>query len=311
VDNFLEHGDSYKLDEVEADLKKIYQNFTRFKENNSALIEDRNGALEERFVVQVAINTMDRVSRSSDRNNADQFEFQASRSLLDDEEGFQRRTMETMFSNIAGVLPQAEQDRFARALFRATRGNTFTHFQQIFEPMQDPKTLKPVHKSVFVVYYQDQRIGMSTSAMADKIKKICNSFGVNIYSWPASKEEALETHKQLQARVDDQDKLLRGQENYMRAETQDLVEVKRRGGNSKVAEWEYFCCKEKSIYATLNLFEGNMNLRADCWYPAADEDHIRAMLIRQSSDPGTNSTAMLVSDRHMTKKKSTNVYPYE
>jgi len=300
LDNFLEHADGYKLDDVETELKTIYRNFTRFKENNSTLVEDRNGALEERFVVQIAIDFMDRVSRSSERNTGEQFEFQASRSLLDDEEGMQRRTMETMFSNIAGVIPQAEQDRFARALFRATRGNTFTHFQQIFEPMQDPKTLKPVHKSVFVVYYQDQRIGMSNSAMAEKIRKICNSFGVNIYSWPASKEEAQETHRQLQAKVDDQEKLLRGHENYMRSETQAMVAVPRRGGNSLIAEWEYFCCKEKSIYATLNMFEGNMNLRADCWYPAADEDQIRALLIRQSS--GTSSTAMLVSDRQMTKK---------
>lgn len=28
-------------------------------------------------------------------------------------------------------------------------GNTFTHFQQIFEPMRDPKTGREVHKSVF------------------------------------------------------------------------------------------------------------------------------------------------------------------
>ena len=31
-----------------------------------------------------------------------------------------------------------------------------------------------------------------------------------------------------------------------------------------------FCIKEKAIYATLNLFEGNMNLRANCWYPQED-----------------------------------------
>ena len=36
-----------------------------------------------------------------------------------------------MFSSIAGVIHQEEQDRFARMLFRATRGNTFTHFQPL------------------------------------------------------------------------------------------------------------------------------------------------------------------------------------
>ena len=43
----------------------------------------------------------------------------------------------TVFSTVAGVLPQAEQDRFARALFRATRGNTYTHFEEIRDPMQE------------------------------------------------------------------------------------------------------------------------------------------------------------------------------
>ena len=49
------------------------------------------------------------------------FEFEASRALLDEESG-SRRGLETMFSNIAGVIQQEEQDRFARMLFRATRG---------------------------------------------------------------------------------------------------------------------------------------------------------------------------------------------
>ena len=58
-------------------------------------------------------------------------DFPFQRSLLDEERGVSsRRTLETMFSSIAGVIHQEEQDRFARMLFRATRGNTFTHFQQ-------------------------------------------------------------------------------------------------------------------------------------------------------------------------------------
>merc|ERR1719473_2717 len=100
---------------------------------------------------------MDRVSRPSGRGSGEQFEFQASQRLLDDEEGNRQRGMDTMFSNIAGVIEQAEQDRFARALFRATRGNTFTHFQPIYEPMKDPKSGKSVIKSVFVIYFQESR----------------------------------------------------------------------------------------------------------------------------------------------------------
>mmetsp|Transcript_96759 Transcript_96759/g.282892 ORF Transcript_96759/g.282892 Transcript_96759/m.282892 type:complete len:850 (+) Transcript_96759:78-2627(+) len=309
TDSFLENAESYKLDEVEARLKQIHQDFIQFKENNVKLTSKRNAALEERYVVQTAIASMAQMSSqhshrpSRNLQDGDQFEFAASRSLLGDEEGgANRRTLETMFSNIAGVIPQAEQDRFARTLWRATRGNTFTHFQQIFEPMQDPKTGREVHKSVFVIYFQDSRPGLSSiSAMSEKITKICSSYGVNTYRWPASRENAEEMRLSLQVQVEDQERLLKAHENFVRSEAACLLEPARRQSNSLIEEWRMFCVKEKAIYATLNLFEGHMNLRANCWYPAAEEDEIRRMLIQRSTGHG-NSSAMLVSDRTLPRK---------
>jgi len=310
VDSFLAKADEYKLDDVEARLKQIYQDFIQFKENNVKLTGKKNAALEERYVVQTAIASMAQMSQTQRasplREDGDQFEFAASRSLLHDEEGGARRTLETMFSNIAGVIPQAEQDRFARTLWRATRGNTFTHFQQIFEPMQDPKTGREVHKSVFVIYFQDTS-GSSASAMSEKITKICSSFGVNTYRWPTSRQAAEEMLLNLQVQVEDQERLLKAHENFVRSEAATLLEPARPGGDSLVEEWRMFCVKEKSIYATLNLFEGHMNLRANCWYPEAEEDEIRRMLIHQSTGHG-NSSAMLVSDRADAPRKSPPTY---
>jgi len=311
MDSFLDNSDEYKLDELEARLKQIHQDFIQFKENNAKLTGRRNAALEERYVVQTAIASMAQLSASSRasggqrvscREESDQFEFAASRSLLDDEEGGGRRTLETMFSNIAGVIPQADQDRFARTLFRATRGNTFTHFQQIFEPMQDPKTGREVHKSVFVIYFQDTRLGSSmSSAMSEKISKICSSYGVNTYRWPTSRAGAEEMRLSLQVQVEDQERLLKAHESFVRSEAASLLEAARQGGNSLVEEWRLFCKKEKAIYATLNLFEGQMNLRADCWFPASEEDEIRRMLIQRSAGQG-HSSAMLVVDRSLPRK---------
>eukprot|EP00438_Fugacium_kawagutii_P003611 Skav221988 [mRNA] locus=scaffold4787:24791:34067:- [translate_table: standard] len=189
--------------------------------------------------------------------------------------------LETMFSNIAGVIHQEEQDRFARMLFRATRGNTFTHFQQIFEPMRDPKTGREVHKSVFVIYFQDHRIGASVSAMSEKInKRICNSFGVNTYRWPSSRVAAQEMNDHLKVQVEDQERLLRAHENFVKLEAASLLEPVARNRDSLIEEWRrLFCIKEKSIYATLNLFEGNMNLRASCWYPEEDSDGFPFVLV--------------------------------
>jgi len=207
------------------------------------------------------------------------------------------RRLDTMFSNIAGVIPQDEQDRFARALFRATRGNTFTHFQQIFEPMRDPKSGKSVIKSVFVIYFQESRGAASVSAMGERVRKICASFGVNTYRWPSSTEAAEERKVTLNAQVAEEERTLHAHEGFLLESAQHLIESARPGSSSTIEEWRLFCLKEKAIYCSLNMFEGHMNLRANCWYPAAEEDEIRALLIQHSSRQQGTSSAMLVSDR--------------
>lgn len=302
VEEFLTHAEDYKLDEVEAMLKQTHQDFMQFKENNVKLLEKRNAALENRYVVQTAIASMAHVNTPSKNavRREDPFDYDVTRSLLENE-ARGGRNVEAMFNNIAGVIPQDEQDRFSRALFRATRGNTFTHFQQIFEPMQDPKSGKPVIKSVFVIYFQDHARS-ATSAMNEKIQKICSMFGVNTYRWPTTGESATELLQVLKAQVEDQERLLRAHENFVRLEAATLLEPPRRGANSLIEDWYLFCMKEKSIYATLNLFEGHMNLRANCWYPASEEDQIRAKLIQHSSRQQGSSSAMLVSDRISPRK---------
>merc|ERR1719454_1965624 len=45
-----------------------------------------------------------------------------------------------------------------------------------------------------------------------------------------------------------------------------------------------------------------MNLRANCWYPASEEDLIRNELIRLSHVQQGTSSAMLVSDRAISLK---------
>jgi V-type H+-transporting ATPase subunit a len=312
IEDFLSHSDEYKLDDVESCVSRFYSDFVQFKENSTKLVSKRNAALEERYVVQTAAvhighrSTNRPQTRDDHKRDDDYFEYSASRSLLEDEEDSGRRSTDTMFSNIAGVIPQSEQDRFARSLFRATRGNTFTHFQQIFDPMQDPITGKAVSKSVFVIYFQDHRAGASQSAMRDRVTKICSTFGVNTYRWPSTIEAAQERKAVLHAQLADEERLLNDAERFVLDTAQSLLEAPRRGANSLIEEWRLFCLKEKSIYATLNMFEGNMNLRASCWYPLAEEERIKALLI-QHSDRNSRSSAMLVSD-HIPPRKSPPTY---
>merc|ERR1719487_854201 len=224
---------------------------------------------------------------------ADDFDLLSTQPLMTEGD---RTGTDMMFSNIAGVVLQSEQERFARTLFRATRGNTFTHFQPISEPLKDPKTGKEVTKSVFVVYYQDVRLG-GGSAMAEKIKKIAQSFGVSTYAWPSSRDEAERRKAHLTQTLEDKERAVQAYERFMISEASVMISP-GVGGNSTIEEWRLFCAKEKAIYHQLNCFEGDITLRANAWYPAAEEEHVRQLLIRQSTEQ--QSSAMLVSDRGST-----------
>merc|ERR1719454_26769 len=103
--------------------------------------------------------------------------------------------------------------------------------------------------------------------------------------------------KTLQDQVADQQRALRAHEGLVLEEAQTLIAEARPGANSLIEEWCLFSKKEKAIYASLNMFEGHMNLRANCWYPAAEEDQIRALLIQHGARQQGMSSAMLVSDR--------------
>jgi V-type H+-transporting ATPase subunit a len=303
VQNFLVNASEYNLDKVEGELKKLYKSFSQFRENSDKLAEKRTATIEERYVMETAIASLKQRGRTARSTQADDddFESSATRGLLDDQDGGSR-AVDTMFSNVAGVVKQEDQDRLARTVFRATRGNTFTHFQQIPEMMHDRETGKLIGKAVFVIYFQDHVRGSQTSAMREKISKICSAFGLHTYKWPQSREAGEARKKALMAEMEESDRMVKATETHVAREVAMMLQEARTGGNSLIEEWRLFCMKEKSIYATLNLFEGTMNLRASCWYPEDDEDEIRTLLIRVSTQQGGHSSAMLVSDRNLPQK---------
>ncbi|KAH8738828.1 vacuolar proton translocating ATPase 116 kDa subunit a isoform 1 [Cryptosporidium ryanae] len=302
-ESFLDHDHLYQLDKVEESLQNLYAQFISFRDNNMDLMQQKCSAIEECAVAKAASLSFAPISMYNSGNmRSSNEDFYLTNAVERGESGFlggnlpssplvnQRLTDrmnnisgfgEMMFSSIAGVVRHEDQEKFARALFRATRGNTFTHFQPIFEDITDPKTSKGVQKVVFVIYFQ----GATTSAVYDKISRICDAFSVSIYPWPSSYENAIQRIDELNALIQDKEKALQAYEQYITLEIDTLIQpVNSNNGNSLIEEWRLFCIKEKSIYATLNLFEGSdITLRADCWYPLDEEDKIRKILIAESS----------------------------
>jgi len=278
VNEFLaaDGQESYKLDTVEGELQTLYQHFMKFKENNARLVDERNQYAEEAQVAAVAKNLF---SGAGGPRPTEPVE--AGRPK---EEGMGR------LGCLAGVLPKTDEMRFARALWRASQGNTFTQFFPIEEKVIDPKTGQAVQKSVFVVYFQGE-----AGYLQQKITKVCTAFGVNMYAWPANAGKAAEKYQALTNTLKEKDRALHAYEKVMEAEAADLVAPPQPGMNSKIEEWRLFCIKEKSIYSILNLCQEGMTLRVDVWYPLAEEKKIKTLL--ESVAPGSQHQAMLCADR--------------
>ena len=283
VQSFLDNSETYKLDQVEAEVKELYKQFLSFRNNNADMLSQRNAAIEEKYVAYAAsLHLRGSPEPSSTASDPDR------NTLLSDQ------TSSVGFGSIAGVVLQSDQARFGRTIFRATRGNALCEFHLIPEPLRDTATNQSVMKAVFVIYYQ----GGASSAMYSKISRICQSFGAAVYQWPRSETEALEQIAQADQLMEDKRAALSAYEKFLTDEAAYLLKPTRENsGNSLMEEWRMFCAKEKSIYATLNLFEGDVTLRADCWFPAAEEEEIKGLLMlsNRSSNEGKVSAMLLTN----------------
>jgi len=290
VESFLQNDDAaYTLDEVEAAVQQIYKQFQQFNEKHVVLSSQRSQATEELRVVEAALASLQGtdVAVKPAAVESESFEVSARQPLVASE------VIERRLSNLSGVVLKSDQARLARSLFRASRGNCFTDFIPINDKLIDPKTGQEVEKAAFFVYFQGTP--GETSAMQAKLLKVCFAFNTNMYTWPASYEEAAQRENALKLTLKEKEAVLNGYQNFMKSEAQVLLKPARPDGNSKIEEWRLFCKKEKSIYNILNGCTGDLHLRVNVWYPAGEEDEINEVLARENKR--LSQTASLIPDK--------------
>jgi len=280
VEGFLSYDSSvYSLDEVEKEVGEVYRRLSTFQHNNQSLQERKMECIEQKWVMCLAALQYEG-GHFKQRRPSDGAAGESDRLVGDDS---------LSFAAVAGTIMQSEQERFARTLFRATRGNTYTHFQPIGEALFDPKTGDPVQKSVFVIYFQ----GGATSNMREKVARICQAYSARTCDWPASYEAAAAGKADLEMQVAEKAQALQAYDRFLTDQFTALAEVPRPDGNSRIEEWRLFTLKERAIYAVLNMFEGESTLRADCWYPDTEEGSIRSTLLQCSQATGVSGMLIL------------------
>ena len=127
------------------------------------------------------------------------------------------------------------------------------------EDQQDPQPLKNcnffdvsrVPKSCFFIFFLKLDLCVKNC-------RICSSFGVNTYRWPSSRAAAQEMNESLKVQVEDQERLLKAHEHFVKSEAASLLEPVDRNRDSLIEEWRpQFEKKKDDGWVTMGLLCAN------------------------------------------------------
>lgn len=237
--NDLEH----KLDDLEKELQQMNTNQETLSKNLNELIELRHVLQKDQaFFANMA---------EVDLNIVRAITGVIARSVTNPATG----------TNSENLWP-----KFERALWRVTRGNLFMRHAEIDEPFRDPATGDTIKKNVFILFCQGERLEA-------KVKKICESFGANLYDCPKNPAGRAELLSQVKERLQDVENVLAKTRTHRR---QLLADIK-----VNIVHWRDQVAREKAIYHTMNLFnydKGRKCLIAEGWCPKNATERIIAAM---------------------------------
>jgi len=85
---------------------------------------------------------------------------------------------------------------FERILWRILRGNLCMNYSEIEEPLQDPETDQKVEKNVFIIFAHGE-------AMIQKIKRISELLGANLYHLDVDQEVRRENSLKIFSKIEE------------------------------------------------------------------------------------------------------------
>ncbi|PIO70005.1 hypothetical protein TELCIR_08154 [Teladorsagia circumcincta] len=97
---------------------------------------------------------------------------------------------------VAGVMPLDKKHTFERVLWRACRRTAFVRISDVTLTLEDPVTLAPIIKCVFIVFFK----GESLKLIVDKV---CDGFNARQYPCPKTSKERQQALFETIARIQD------------------------------------------------------------------------------------------------------------
>ncbi|CAH1736034.1 unnamed protein product [Aphis gossypii] len=169
---------------------------------------------------------------------------------------------------VAGVILREKVPKFETMLWRVCRGNVFLRLAEIETPLEDPLTRNPVHKSIFIIFFQGDQL-------KTRIHKICEGFRATLYPCPETPSQRREMAMKVTTRIEDLNTIL--------GKTQKRRHRVLVAATKNIKNWFIKVIKMKAIYHTMNSFNFDVTqkcLIAECWVPLHDIKIIQSALHR-------------------------------
>eukprot|EP01104_Vermistella_antarctica_P013219 TRINITY_DN396_c0_g1_i2.p1 TRINITY_DN396_c0_g1~~TRINITY_DN396_c0_g1_i2.p1 ORF type:complete len:856 (+),score=296.69 TRINITY_DN396_c0_g1_i2:141-2708(+) len=272
-------GDSegrMRMDEMETRFDDLEKELIQMNSHQEMLDRNYNELVELQFVLE-----HDEVFFGAGASLASQALPQERRGLLDDQgeggAGIYGGAVNGGGANlgfVTGVILRDKVAAFERVLWRATRGNMYLKQDEIEEKIKDPNTGDMVQKNVFIVFFQGERL-------SNKIRRLCEAFGANMYPCPETPHERQELRSQVNSRLDDLRVVLSRTRDHSKSV---LVKVAL-----DLDQWKEQVLSEKGIYHTMNMFNydvGRKCLIAEGWCPTYATEDVQLALRRATERSG-------------------------
>uniref|UniRef100_A0A915DZG4 V-type proton ATPase subunit a n=1 Tax=Ditylenchus dipsaci TaxID=166011 RepID=A0A915DZG4_9BILA len=168
---------------------------------------------------------------------------------------------------IVGVISHEKVNAFERILWRACRRTAFVRYCEIEEELENPDTGEKMHESVFIVFYNGDRL----RSIIDKVSEGFKAKQFN--QCPKTSSERHAAALQVRSNITDM-RTVMAQTKEHRLKVLNAAAVNLRSWLKQVR-------LHKSIYHTLNLFTfdgiGKFFV-AECWIPLRDIENVRVAL---------------------------------
>jgi len=266
-----------KVDDARSKLDEMYESRKNLRSQLLLLIEEkyvitesnyffeeidsRNIDLEDENKNKVVRNnlnldnlTKDNKLGSSSSNNISNKESNSDEKLIDDQDGGAMNKSSNL-KYVAGVIPRKTMPVFERILWRILRGNLCMNHSEIEEPLQDPESDQKIEKNVFIIFAHGD-------AMIQKIKRVAELMGANLYPIDVDQEIRRENSLKIFSKIEEIHNVHQATNNSI---TNDLRSI-----GEEIETWQAAIAEEIGVYDVMNKFNVEVNNRfmiGEGWCP--------------------------------------------